>query len=213
MFFDLTCSMWKFPGWGLNSHHSSDNAGSLTYCTTSKLQDKDCSTKLLKRPVTYICILSQHICVKCFHWAKYHTRYWHGGERAWGWIRCRFCSLGAQGLRRMFLSFGKVNISSDVHRPKYVFFKTIRYYLFAKVFSPLQFEYSLMQHIEYISCLQNGIWTGRRNIAFIEIRTFFDFYYWAVQLHKYLTYQKKTICYRKPCFLLSKASASSGYTR
>ena len=32
-FFD----MWNFPGSGSNAHHSSDNAGSLTNCTTREL--------------------------------------------------------------------------------------------------------------------------------------------------------------------------------
>ena len=40
-----TCSMWKFPGQGLNLYHSSslsccsDNVGFLTFCTTRKLPD------------------------------------------------------------------------------------------------------------------------------------------------------------------------------
>ena len=29
--------MWKFPGQGMNPHHSSDNAGFLTHCTTWEL--------------------------------------------------------------------------------------------------------------------------------------------------------------------------------
>ena len=35
--FDLAHSMWKFLAWGLNSHHSSDNARSLTHRTTREL--------------------------------------------------------------------------------------------------------------------------------------------------------------------------------
>ena len=43
LFFGHTCSMWKFPSQRSNPHHSrdpsccSDNAGSLTYCTTREL--------------------------------------------------------------------------------------------------------------------------------------------------------------------------------
>lgn len=35
--FGCACSMRKFPDQGLNLHHRSDNAGSLTYCTTREL--------------------------------------------------------------------------------------------------------------------------------------------------------------------------------
>lgn len=33
-FVDLAHSMWKLPGQGLNLHHCSDNAGSLTHYAT-----------------------------------------------------------------------------------------------------------------------------------------------------------------------------------
>lgn len=36
-FFGPTYSMWKFPGQGLNLHHSSDSAESLTYWATREL--------------------------------------------------------------------------------------------------------------------------------------------------------------------------------
>ena len=38
-FFGPTHSMWKFPGQGLNLHHSSDSAESLTYWATRELPE------------------------------------------------------------------------------------------------------------------------------------------------------------------------------
>lgn len=58
----------------------------------------------------------------------------------------------------MFLSFGKVYISTDMYWSEYVLFKIIINFFIAKVsFFLLQFEYNSMQDLKCALCLQNGI--------------------------------------------------------
>ena len=47
-FSGCTRGTWKFPGQGMNSSHSSDKAGSLTHCTTTRELPEEISLLKLK---------------------------------------------------------------------------------------------------------------------------------------------------------------------